>query len=323
MGQTSAIVVGILLLLSVVVKNFWCRYLCPYGAMTGLVALVSPTRIRRNADACIDCAKCAVACPAGLPVDTALSIRSAECNACMSCVSVCPAAGALDLTIGLKRHHAAVPPGRSRPAIVLLFAGIVFYAQFAGLLADAPAGRDLPGADPERRRLRTPAIGKPAAVRNCRCRESGSPPAGRQFPACFACRLRNCAAFRSAAQLAGQGPFSPTQVDSSDRRMTHVIGASRQPRACCAASGGSMPIRVRLPELEHWKAQVKCQAACPVATDAGRYVQLVADGARRGRLPRRARAESVRLGLRPRLRRAVRGRLPPRRPSTPRSRSAR
>lgn len=38
-----------------------------------------------------------------------------------------------------------------------------------------------------------------------------------------------------------------------------------------------MTIPVRLPNLDHWKAQVKCQAACPVATDAGRYVQLVAD----------------------------------------------
>jgi NADPH-dependent glutamate synthase beta subunit-like oxidoreductase len=39
-----------------------------------------------------------------------------------------------------------------------------------------------------------------------------------------------------------------------------------------------MPIPVRLPDLEHWKAQVKCQAGCPVATDAGRYVQLIAEG---------------------------------------------
>ena len=39
-----------------------------------------------------------------------------------------------------------------------------------------------------------------------------------------------------------------------------------------------MPVRVQLPDLEHWKAQVKCQAGCPVATDAGRYVQLIAEG---------------------------------------------
>jgi len=39
-----------------------------------------------------------------------------------------------------------------------------------------------------------------------------------------------------------------------------------------------MPVRVELPNLEHWKAQVKCQAGCPVRTDAGRYVQLIAEG---------------------------------------------
>ncbi len=39
-----------------------------------------------------------------------------------------------------------------------------------------------------------------------------------------------------------------------------------------------MGIRVALPDLDHWKAQVKCQSGCPVSTDAGRYVQLIAEG---------------------------------------------
>src|SRR5215470_2119515 len=39
-----------------------------------------------------------------------------------------------------------------------------------------------------------------------------------------------------------------------------------------------MAIATRLPDLAHWKAQVKCQTGCPVATDAGRYVQLIAEG---------------------------------------------
>ena len=38
-----------------------------------------------------------------------------------------------------------------------------------------------------------------------------------------------------------------------------------------------MTIPIRLPDLTHWKAQVKCQVACPVSTDAGRYVQLIAE----------------------------------------------
>jgi formate dehydrogenase (NADP+) beta subunit len=37
-------------------------------------------------------------------------------------------------------------------------------------------------------------------------------------------------------------------------------------------------VDVRFPDLEHWKTQVKCQAGCPVQTDAGRYVQLIAEG---------------------------------------------
>ncbi|HEY7369856.1 MAG TPA: FAD-dependent oxidoreductase [Thermoanaerobaculia bacterium] len=39
-----------------------------------------------------------------------------------------------------------------------------------------------------------------------------------------------------------------------------------------------MAIPTRLPDIVHWKAQVKCQIGCPVATDAGRYVQLIAEG---------------------------------------------
>jgi NADPH-dependent glutamate synthase beta subunit-like oxidoreductase len=37
-------------------------------------------------------------------------------------------------------------------------------------------------------------------------------------------------------------------------------------------------MKTRLPDLEHWKAQVKCQVGCPVSTDAGAYVQLIAQG---------------------------------------------
>jgi polyferredoxin len=124
-------VVAVLAGLSLVVKNTWCRYLCPYGALMGLVALVSPTRIVRNADACIDCAKCATACPAGLPVDRLASVRSAECTACLSCVAVCPVEGALDVTAGLRRRR-VIPPWALAAAVVLLFCGVVAFARAAG-----------------------------------------------------------------------------------------------------------------------------------------------------------------------------------------------
>jgi polyferredoxin len=80
LGETAAIVLGFLVVTSVLVQNFWCRYLCPYGALLGLTSVLSPLRIRRSVPACIDCAKCAKVCPSALPVDKLITIRSAECT---------------------------------------------------------------------------------------------------------------------------------------------------------------------------------------------------------------------------------------------------
>jgi polyferredoxin len=129
MGTTAAIVVAVLLIGSVFVKNLWCRYLCPYGALLGLVSLVSPTRIRRETSTCIDCAKCARACPSLLPVDRLLSVKSAECTGCLECVTVCPAEGALRLSVGRSR---AIPTWAVVSVIAGLFFGLVGYAHLTG-----------------------------------------------------------------------------------------------------------------------------------------------------------------------------------------------
>jgi polyferredoxin len=148
MGTTAAVVIAILLIGSVFVKNLWCRYLCPYGALMGIVALASPTRIQRNPDLCIDCGKCARACPAALPVDTSLTIRSAECSACMQCVTACPAAGALDLTLGRRR---ALPAWSVAAAVLTIFLGLVGLARITGhwhtLVDDATYFSLIPDAD--------------------------------------------------------------------------------------------------------------------------------------------------------------------------------
>ena len=68
-GETGLIVVGVFVAASVFVPNFWCRFVCPYGALLGLASWLSPMKIRRNPEPCIDCAKCAKACPSALPVD--------------------------------------------------------------------------------------------------------------------------------------------------------------------------------------------------------------------------------------------------------------
>jgi polyferredoxin len=124
MGVTAAVVIGVVAIASIFVKNFWCRYLCPYGAMLSIPALLSPVRIRREEERCIDCAKCAKACPSLLPVDRLVTIKSAECTACLECVAVCPAEGALRLS--------RVPAWAVAVGIAAIFLGAVGYARWNG-----------------------------------------------------------------------------------------------------------------------------------------------------------------------------------------------
>ena len=92
-------------------------------------------RIRRTESACIDCVKCAKACPSNLPVDKLITIKSAECTGCMECIAVCPAEGALDMSLpqwAKVPNHGRFPAWSMALGIAVLFLGIVGYAKTAG-----------------------------------------------------------------------------------------------------------------------------------------------------------------------------------------------
>lgn len=134
LGETGLIILAILVLASVVVQNFWCRYLCPYGALLGFASLLSLVRIRREPEPCIDCAKCAKVCPSNLPVDKLITIKSAECTGCLECVAICPAEGALHLALPqTSRAPKRIPSWIMAAGIAVLFFGIVGYAKAVGL----------------------------------------------------------------------------------------------------------------------------------------------------------------------------------------------
>jgi polyferredoxin len=97
----GTIVLAVVLIASLFVERPWCRYACPLGAATGLVGKLSPFYLKREASACTACAICTKACPVGLPVHTATTIRHADCMTCLECVGECPREGALELKLGV------------------------------------------------------------------------------------------------------------------------------------------------------------------------------------------------------------------------------
>lgn len=144
----AAATIASLFVLSIFFQNFWCRYICPYGALMGLAAIFSPAKIHRDAGRCIECAKCSSACPALLEVATLVNIRSAECNGCMECVAVCPVEGALQLSLPRNRH---IPPWAMAVGIGIVLTAIIGFAQWEGSwkgnIPDAAYERLIPRLD--------------------------------------------------------------------------------------------------------------------------------------------------------------------------------
>jgi len=81
-------IVGLLAVAGVVWRGAFCRWLCPYGALLGLLALVGPMALRRDSERCTGCGRCRKACPLDLPV--APGARPLECSGCAACVLACP-----------------------------------------------------------------------------------------------------------------------------------------------------------------------------------------------------------------------------------------
>lgn len=151
--EISGFAAGVIALLaagSILWKGFWCRYLCPYGALLGLVSWLSPLKIRRDPVSCIDCGLCDRACGARLPVSKKTAITSVECTGCMDCVASCPVQDALGMGLpgsgpggllaGPLSEKSSAPRRVSRWLSVPTYGVAVLALFFAGYLGARAAG---------------------------------------------------------------------------------------------------------------------------------------------------------------------------------------
>ena len=157
-GWLAALPLLAVLLASRWIPRFFCRALCPLGALLGVFARFSLLRLERRAGACTDCSACRFACQGA---DEPLGAhRPAECLMCLNCVPGCP-----EEALGFRFLGRASPaperPDLSRRHLVgSALAGVVI----APVLAAAGGGRQAGRAE----RIRPPgACGEAEFLTRC------------------------------------------------------------------------------------------------------------------------------------------------------------
>ncbi len=123
---TAAVVLAALAGLSLLIQNFWCRYLCPYGALLGLLARLSPLGVRRDDSKCNLCGRCDRTCPNRIQVTKTRSVASEECTACLSCVASCPVPHALRFCGPRGRPWVAAPAYGALLLLLVVFVPRLF-----------------------------------------------------------------------------------------------------------------------------------------------------------------------------------------------------
>jgi ferredoxin len=81
---------GVVIALNFYRPRFWCRYICPLGALLGIIGKNPLVRLHKSPEACDNCRLCAADCQGGANVGSTLEWRPAECFYCFNCQSDCP-----------------------------------------------------------------------------------------------------------------------------------------------------------------------------------------------------------------------------------------
>jgi polyferredoxin len=129
-SNLTILIFSIFILLSIVFRGFWCRYLCPFGALMNIMGILSPHKIKRNSASCINCTKCTEVCPSFIKVDSLKTVISDECSSCMKCIDICPVKDTLMLKpIASKK---TIQKKWVMISVVVIFLGITSIAMLLG-----------------------------------------------------------------------------------------------------------------------------------------------------------------------------------------------
>ena len=123
----ALVVLGVALVgANVWIPRFFCRVMCPLGALLGVFSRFAIFRINRDVHACTDCNLCLTRCEGA--ADPQGVLRQSECFSCMNCIDDCPVDALSFAFLPDRRHEVTGPEIPARRAAMAGLAGLLFYA---------------------------------------------------------------------------------------------------------------------------------------------------------------------------------------------------
>ncbi|NMA18063.1 MAG: 4Fe-4S binding protein [Clostridiaceae bacterium] len=106
---SALIILTLVVLASLWIERPWCKYLCPFGAVLGLISKISLFSLKRAPGTCIGCKNCDRVCPMNIEISSRNSVRHTNCIVCLQCSSeeACPVKDTLLLSTKLKAENQA------------------------------------------------------------------------------------------------------------------------------------------------------------------------------------------------------------------------
>ncbi len=113
----------VILFLNRIRPRFWCRILCPLGALLGIFSRFSILGLEKDHAKCTDCKLCSTSCQGAASPMPGQTWESAECLLCFNCFDACPE-GALSFRFRWTPKSNRGPDMGRRAVLVGLAAGI-------------------------------------------------------------------------------------------------------------------------------------------------------------------------------------------------------
>lgn len=91
----SSFLIGLIFLILITIgaafiERFFCRYLCPLGAIFAIISKIGITKINKPKDDCGRCRACTINCSMGLKLYKVDGAKGGDCINCLKCTEVCP-----------------------------------------------------------------------------------------------------------------------------------------------------------------------------------------------------------------------------------------